>query len=194
MTDTTDDDNALTRLAANLRYLEDILPALEDKLPPALFHEVRVSVHHALRAMREHVMDDMAHMGEQMENTAVLALGAHRRSRQAFPDPTPVEQMPTILAVVCGDIARQARSAEPDTRELTRELGNLVLTASRWIDDQGVSIPDALDRAADSQTTYALNAQLTALRTHNGDERADAMQWRDTETLDHLDRKEGTAQ
>jgi hypothetical protein len=75
------------------------------------------------------------------------------------PTPTPLPHMAVVLAVVCGDIARAARDHTEgrhlDDTELAKELGNLVLTAVRFMDDLGYRPGHCIGLAADAQATYA---------------------------------------
>ena len=74
------------------------------------------------------------------------------------PTPTPLPHMAVVLGVVVGDISRQGRAEVEGYRvnddELAKELGNLVLTAVRFMDDRGYRLGHCIGLAADSQTTY----------------------------------------
>ncbi len=80
-------------------------------------------------------------------------------TRAAFPEPTPPGRMLELLTVVLGDAARLLRGRGEggplDREELARELGNLVLTALRLVDDLGQDVPASLAVAAASHVRYA---------------------------------------
>lgn len=87
------------------------------------------------------------------------------RSRQAFPDPTGPDAYPTLLAVVTGDIARITRDAEGnydqlDIVEIGVELGNLVLSSLRWLEDLGLDPAEVLAAAAERQVAYAVRQRV----------------------------------
>ena len=59
------------------------------------------------------------------------------------------------LAVVTGDIARCARGAKKDEDEdVGKELGNLVLSAFRWMDDLGFDPAACVEKALWAQRDY----------------------------------------
>lgn len=74
--------------------------------------------------------------------------------------PAPLQEIPVFAAVVLGDVARAARRVieedDPDgaEREAGRELGNLVLSSLRWMEDLGLEVTDCLEAAARSQAEY----------------------------------------
>ena len=57
-----------------------------------------------------------------------------------------------------GDISAQARAkidkGEFNATELKKELGNMVASTVRWIDDLGFDVQDCLDLALKSQKAY----------------------------------------
>jgi len=65
----------------------------------------------------------------------------------------------TILTVVVGDIARQARNEQEgrpvDTGEVVKELGNLIATSTRILGRMGVEPADAVALALQAQAAYA---------------------------------------
>jgi hypothetical protein len=67
-------------------------------------------------------------------------------------------EIAVALGVVHGDICRLARDDQeglPATRlDLERELGNLILSAIRWADDQHLGLSDCLHRAELAQRAY----------------------------------------
>lgn len=68
-------------------------------------------------------------------------------------------EISTCVAVVCGDLARQARAANEgqpvDLAEAGKELGNLILSAVRWCDDLGLDPSECIAAAAEAQRAYA---------------------------------------
>lgn len=74
--------------------------------------------------------------------------------------PQSLEHITACLAVIIGDIARQAREkyegGEVDTAELQKELGNLITSAIRWCDDLGIDPQLAIEAALLSQKNYKL--------------------------------------
>jgi hypothetical protein len=78
-------------------------------------------------------------------------------ARDAWPDPTPPEQMCTNLLVILGDLARCLRSyAETGLvpADVDRELGNLVLNALRYADDLFRDVDQAVVAAAAAQRVW----------------------------------------
>jgi hypothetical protein len=69
------------------------------------------------------------------------------------------------LAAVLGDVAKQERAAAEGrdwrAEEYTTELANLILTALRMIDQSGVLVDEAIERAKHRQEEYA-----TWMRSH----------------------------
>jgi hypothetical protein len=72
------------------------------------------------------------------------------------------------LQVGVGDLARLARDGvAPDRddgfeswdREAKKELGNIVLSTVRWIDDLGFDALECIDLAVDAQEKYARSAR-----------------------------------
>lgn len=80
------------------------------------------------------------------------------------------------LTVGVGDLARLARDGEPDVqsyvegkgplvvdtraqdawrRELKKELGNIIFSTIRWIDDLGLDVLECLDLAIEAQEKFA---------------------------------------
>lgn len=108
-------------------------------------------------------------------------------ARTAWPDPTDLGDMPTNLGAVHGDICHATRELVATHRlprvtmtdaatsisrlndqmarrrelaaDLTRELGNLILTAARYLDDLGIGLPDAIDAATAAQHAYRTRTQ-----------------------------------
>lgn len=73
-------------------------------------------------------------------------------------------QIMTRLTVGVGDLARLARDGgygigagqyEEARRELKKELGNVVFSTVRWIDDLGLDVLECLDLAIDAQEKFA---------------------------------------
>lgn len=67
-------------------------------------------------------------------------------------------QIAICLAVIEGDISRQARAHEegdtPDLEEVGRELGGLILSAIRWMDDLGLNPHDHIWKAIATQRKH----------------------------------------
>jgi hypothetical protein len=63
------------------------------------------------------------------------------------------------LMIGVGDLARLARSSAPTLdeyqRELKKELGNIVFSTIRWIDDLGLDVLECLDLAIEAQEKFA---------------------------------------
>lgn len=72
---------------------------------------------------------------------------------------TDVRDISVLIGVIHGDICREARAAAEghtvDIHEVGKELGNLVLSATRWMDDIGLH-PEWCVKAAElAQRDYA---------------------------------------
>jgi hypothetical protein len=61
------------------------------------------------------------------------------------------------LMVGVGDVARLARDVQvPDrSSELKKELGNIIFSTVRWIDDLGLDVLECLDLAIEAQEKFA---------------------------------------
>ena len=81
-------------------------------------------------------------------------------------DKLTLDQIAVRLMVGVGDIARAARDREPGElasedrreewrRELKKELGNVLFSTLRWIDDLGFDVLECLDRAIEAQEAFA---------------------------------------
>ena len=91
------------------------------------------------------------------------------QSRQIWGDTR--QRLPEIavrLMVGVGDIARAARDGAPAPffdptdeaaverrKELKKELGNLIFSTIRWIDDLGLDVLECLDLAIEAQEKFA---------------------------------------
>jgi len=68
------------------------------------------------------------------------------------------EDIVIALGVDYGDICRVIRDANEggsfDEDELKKELGNVIFSTIRWIDDLGYSSEDCVSRAIEAQTKY----------------------------------------
>lgn len=66
--------------------------------------------------------------------------------------------MVVLLAVIQGDLARQARNGMEDCAidraEVAKELGNLVLSSLRWMDNLGLDADECLKCAMEAQKSY----------------------------------------
>ena len=62
--------------------------------------------------------------------------------------------------VVVGDLLRQARDSAPDElgevdwREVQKELGNLLVSSVRWLDDLGFDLDESITKAFEAQRRY----------------------------------------
>ena len=56
------------------------------------------------------------------------------------------------MAVVHGDICRAVR--DDNRSELTKEMGNMILSAIRWCDDLGLDLGECLDAAERCQREF----------------------------------------
>ena len=86
-------------------------------------------------------------------------------------DKMPLEKIAVRLMVGVGDLARAARDGIPEERPdlggldadarlewrraLKKELGNIVFSTIRWIDDMGLDVLECLDLAIDAQEKFA---------------------------------------
>jgi hypothetical protein len=61
------------------------------------------------------------------------------------------------LMVGVGDLARLARNIQvPDrSSELKKELGNIIFSTIRWVDDLGLDVLECLDLAIEAQEKFA---------------------------------------
>ncbi len=59
------------------------------------------------------------------------------------------------LGVVYGDICRQARSSAIDEKELKKEMGNIVTSTLRWIDDLGYDVQECIYLSMTCQEEFA---------------------------------------
>lgn len=121
------------------------------------------------------------------------ALDLHGLTRQATAiwgeTPTPLPHAVTILTVVAGDIARQARNEAEgrpvDRAKLAKELGNWILTTIRVIRDAGLDPDDCVGAALQAQQRYAAKlggheAVQQQPDIGDGGEQADGPTWSDT--------------
>lgn len=76
-------------------------------------------------------------------------------------DTQELEHIVVCMGKTYGDIAKQARNklekGEIDEAELKKELGNMIASTTRWIDDLGFSVEDCIDSALESQRAYRQN-------------------------------------
>lgn len=68
------------------------------------------------------------------------------------------------LTVGVGDLARRARdnptgSMGVDREDLKKELGNIVFSMVRWIDDLGLDVLECLDLAIEAQEKFAASGR-----------------------------------
>ena len=80
----------------------------------------------------------------------------------------PLPEIAVRLMVGVGDVARFVRDGRPAThhdgtlfvtdertRELEKELGNIILSTIRWVDDLGLDVMECLDLAIEAQEKFA---------------------------------------
>lgn len=104
--------------------------------------------------MREHlVIREQVHAG-------MSALRVQGRQIWGDTKLTPI-QIVVRLMVGVGDLARIARSIRHQTQvpiqdipELKKELGNIIFSTIRWVDDLGFDVLECLERAIDAQEKF----------------------------------------
>ena len=73
-------------------------------------------------------------------------------------DKQAIEHIVICMGKTYGDISAQARAkieqGKFDENELKKELGNMIASTVRWIDDLGFNIEECIDLALKSQQTY----------------------------------------
>lgn len=73
-------------------------------------------------------------------------------------DKQAIEHIVVCMGKTYGDISAQARAkiedGEFDATELKKELGNMIASTVRWIDDLGFDVQECLKLALDSQKKY----------------------------------------
>jgi len=99
--------------------------------------------------------------------TGLLALKVQARQiwGSAIDDKLPLPDILVRLMVGVGDIARLTRDVyyggpgsedhERWRRELKKELGNIIFSTIRWIDDLGLDVLECLDLAIEAQEKFA---------------------------------------
>lgn len=69
-----------------------------------------------------------------------------------------IEHVVICMGKTYGDISAQARAkienGNFDEGELKKELGNMIASTTRWIDDLGFDVQECLDLATESQQKY----------------------------------------
>ena len=79
------------------------------------------------------------------------------------PGKNTLEEIAIALQVVCGDISRQARDHQErgtfSVVEIQKELGNLLLSTVRWIDDTGLNPSGCILHASSAQRIYRENRE-----------------------------------
>ena len=72
--------------------------------------------------------------------------------------PQSIEHITVSMGKVFGDISKQARTSleggQVDVYELQKELGNMIASTIRWVDDLGFSVDDCIERALEAQRKY----------------------------------------
>lgn len=99
------------------------------------------------------------------------AIDLHALTRQVTAiwgeTPTPLPHAVTILTVVAGDVARQARNEAEgrpvDLGELGKEFGNWILTTIRAMRDAGLDPDQCVTAALQAQQRYAAEHQAPAV-------------------------------
>jgi hypothetical protein len=98
---------------------------------------------------------------EQPERELTLA-SILADGRRRWPERMSPAEIVVALGVVFGDLCRHQRELDEsglfNLGEFSRELGNLVLSGVRWIDDLELSVETTLKRAAESQDRYVAPA------------------------------------
>ena len=64
------------------------------------------------------------------------------------------QEIATVLGVVYGDICRQVRDNPISDTELKKELGNVIFSVNRWIDDLGFEVEECIELAKNAQSKY----------------------------------------
>lgn len=121
--------------------------------------------------MRNDVMEiDMRKHTEIREQVRAGLLALKTQGRQIWGDDRLALSGVVIrLMVGVGDLARVARTRKTmaelraedgveipsDLEELKKELGNVVFSTIRWIDDLGLNVLECLDLAIEAQENYA---------------------------------------
>jgi hypothetical protein len=86
-----------------------------------------------------------------------------RRARELWPTVTDEQEMAIALGVIYGDICRYVRDhqegKEVDETELKKELGNLIFSTLRRIDDRGFSAQECMKLAIEANERYAKKFQ-----------------------------------
>lgn len=74
-------------------------------------------------------------------------------------EPMDLRGVAECVAVISGDLSRQGRALgegrAPDMVAVAKELGNLMFSARRWMDDLGLDAGRCLELAMASQQEYA---------------------------------------
>ena len=73
--------------------------------------------------------------------------------------PIRYEDLPSLMSVMVGDVARIVRDAREnghdiDTAEVGKELGNFVLSCTRWAYELGLDPVACVEDAAEAQRAY----------------------------------------
>lgn len=82
------------------------------------------------------------------------------RGRRIWGDGSPVSlgAVGECVSVIAGDLSRACRSAREgrgtDHEAVRKELGNLLLSARRWVDDLGYDVDECLELAERAQVRY----------------------------------------
>ncbi|MGZ6005358.1 MAG: hypothetical protein ACXWLH_04375 [Candidatus Saccharimonadales bacterium] len=82
-----------------------------------------------------------------------------KRERQIWGDnQQAIEHIVVCMGKTFGDISAQARAkiekGEFDAIELKKELGNMIASTVRWVDDLGFDIQECINLALQSQQKY----------------------------------------
>lgn len=77
--------------------------------------------------------------------------------RKIWPEKMTLKDIAICLTVITGDVARCARGALKDElkEDVGKELGNLVLSSLRWMQDLGLAPERCLEKALEAQRVYA---------------------------------------
>jgi len=106
---------------------------------------------------------------QQIRDTVHAGIAALRvQGRQIWGETRhPLSQIVLRLTVGVGDLARLSRDHAlgetiwpgEDLRQLKKELGNVIFSTIRWIDDLGLDVLECLDLAIEAQEKFAASGR-----------------------------------
>jgi hypothetical protein len=81
-----------------------------------------------------------------------------KRARELWPEVTDEQEMAIALGVIYGDICRYVRDhsegKKVDETELKKELGNMIFSTLRRIDNRGFSVEECMKLAIEANQNY----------------------------------------